>query len=253
MSLRRLCFLLSSPPNKNGFVGELKNFAETVTRETASRTRERSQNGSELQAVGRRSTPSVNLSKARKDRGWTAFRGNSDESKSQKAGAEQGDPTGSQGQEAVGNEISISHDTPSELSCSSELIKVFGTNPFERSDYTHHPRSGPRADTLERMGEEDSCTDQSHHRSHCLEHCRLPLRPERTCRKRRRACTVKNISGRVGTKREDRGFSATGVSKGCSETAAFARKSTGTARNHWFTTQTLSPFPPRSGCDIFTR
>jgi hypothetical protein len=39
----------------------------------------------------------------------------SDEGKRQKAGAEQGNPTGSQGKEAVGNEISISHDTPSEL------------------------------------------------------------------------------------------------------------------------------------------
>ena len=39
---------------------------------------------------------------------------NSDESESQKAGAEQGHPTGSQGKEAVGNKISISHDTPSD-------------------------------------------------------------------------------------------------------------------------------------------
>ena len=38
----------------------------------------------------------------------------SDEGESQKAGTEQGDPTGSQGKEAVGNEISISHDTPSD-------------------------------------------------------------------------------------------------------------------------------------------
>jgi hypothetical protein len=47
-------------------------------------------------------------------RGWTGFRGSSDEGESQKAGAEQGNPTGSQGKEAVGNEISISHDTPSD-------------------------------------------------------------------------------------------------------------------------------------------
>jgi hypothetical protein len=39
----------------------------------------------------------------------------SDEGESQKAGAEQGDPTGSQGKEAVRNKISISHDTPSDL------------------------------------------------------------------------------------------------------------------------------------------
>ena len=52
---------------------------------------------------------------ARKVRGWTDFRGSLDEGESQKAGAEQGDPTGSQGKEAVGNKISISHDTPSDL------------------------------------------------------------------------------------------------------------------------------------------
>jgi hypothetical protein len=39
----------------------------------------------------------------------------SDEGESQQAGAEQGHPACSQGKEAVGNEISISHDTPSDL------------------------------------------------------------------------------------------------------------------------------------------
>jgi hypothetical protein len=39
----------------------------------------------------------------------------SDEGESQKAGAEQGDPTCSQGKEAVGNKISISHDTSSDF------------------------------------------------------------------------------------------------------------------------------------------
>ena len=38
----------------------------------------------------------------------------SDEGESQKAGAEQGDPTGRQGKEPIGNEISISHNTPSD-------------------------------------------------------------------------------------------------------------------------------------------
>ena len=44
-------------------------------------------------------------------RGWTDFRGSLDEGESQKAGAKQGDPTCSQGKEAIGNKISISHDT----------------------------------------------------------------------------------------------------------------------------------------------
>ena len=67
-------------------------------------------------SLGPRPTLPAGRSEARKVRGWTAFREaiNSDESKSQKAGTEQGDPTGSQGKEAVGNEISISHDTPSD-------------------------------------------------------------------------------------------------------------------------------------------
>src|ERR1700742_3225424 len=52
---------------------------------------------------------------ARKVRGWTAPpQEGSDEGKSQEAGAEQGDTTGRQGKESVGNEISISHDTPSD-------------------------------------------------------------------------------------------------------------------------------------------
>ena len=47
--------------------------------------------------------------------GPTSAGASSDEGESQKAGAEQGDPTGSQGKEAVRNKISISHDTPSDL------------------------------------------------------------------------------------------------------------------------------------------
>jgi hypothetical protein len=68
---------------------------------------------SELQTHGRRSTPAAPGAEVR---GWTAFRRpvSSDEGESQKAGAEQGDPTRSQGKEAVRNEISISHDTPSD-------------------------------------------------------------------------------------------------------------------------------------------
>ena len=47
-------------------------------------------------------------------RGWTAFRESSNEGESQKAGAEQGNPTGRQGKEAVRHKISIPHDTPSD-------------------------------------------------------------------------------------------------------------------------------------------
>jgi hypothetical protein len=53
---------------------------------------------------------------AAESRSWTGFRKpeGSDESESQQAGAEQGHPARSQGKEAVRNEISISHDTPSD-------------------------------------------------------------------------------------------------------------------------------------------
>jgi hypothetical protein len=64
----------------------------------------------------RRRTPSDDRSKAAEGAGLDRLpRQSSDEGESQKAGAEQGDATCSQGKEAVGNEISISHDTPSEL------------------------------------------------------------------------------------------------------------------------------------------
>jgi hypothetical protein len=42
-TLRRICFLLSSPADQNGFAGKLNNVVGTVARETASRTRERGQ------------------------------------------------------------------------------------------------------------------------------------------------------------------------------------------------------------------
>jgi hypothetical protein len=59
-------------------------------------------------------------------RGWAAFRGpsNSDESESQQAGAEQGDATCGQGKKAVGNEISISHDTTSDSDARPNLLKL---------------------------------------------------------------------------------------------------------------------------------
>jgi hypothetical protein len=176
LRLRRLCFLLSSLVEQNGFVGRRQNFLGTGSDETASRTREvvKSVRKIDISAATKRrslSEPGAEgpgLDRLPRETG-------SDESESQKAGAEQGDPTGSQGQEAVGNEISISHDTPSDFRCSTELIKSFGTSHFERSDTRTPPRSRPRADNLERMGEEDSGTDQSHHRSHCLEHCKTSL------------------------------------------------------------------------------
>jgi hypothetical protein len=62
----------------------------------------------------RRSTPSP-VEAGAEARGWTGFRVRfSDEGESQKAGAEQGNPTGRQGKEAVRHKISIPHDTPSD-------------------------------------------------------------------------------------------------------------------------------------------
>jgi hypothetical protein len=86
-----------------------------VAREACSRTRERiddvgiSGTWPAMSAAGRSEL-------ARKPGAGpaTARLTGSDESESQKAGAEQGHPARSQGKEAVGNEISISHDTPSD-------------------------------------------------------------------------------------------------------------------------------------------
>jgi hypothetical protein len=56
-TLRRFCFLLSSPADQNGFAGKLKNVVGTVAHETASRTREdnyvrMSDKSSAMNAVG---------------------------------------------------------------------------------------------------------------------------------------------------------------------------------------------------------
>jgi hypothetical protein len=127
-------------------------------------------------STGRRSTPSAGRSEARKPGAGPASVGCSDEGESQKAGAEQGDPTGRQGKEAVGNEISISHDTPSDSHARPNLLKLSERATLNEA-ITPHPRSGPRANTLERMGEKDSGTEQTHHRSHCLEHCSQSFAP----------------------------------------------------------------------------
>ena len=54
----------------------------------------------------------------------------SDERESQEAGAEQGDPSGSQRKKPIGNEISISHDTPSD----SDALKCRLVRNAQRDD-----------------------------------------------------------------------------------------------------------------------
>ena len=48
---------------------------------------------------------------------------------------------------------------------------------MERSDTRWRSRSRPRADTFERVGDEYCGADQTHHRSHCLEHCKTSFAP----------------------------------------------------------------------------
>jgi hypothetical protein len=67
------------------------------------------------------------------------------------------------------------------------------------------------------MGEEDSGAEQSHHRSHCLEHCKPSLARPSHAQKTVAALHSQKDSGRKNTKPWDRGFSATGVSKGGSK------------------------------------
>jgi hypothetical protein len=115
LSLRRFCFRVSSPQGQNGFAGSFKNFVGTAARETASRTREDDESGQNCRHI--------TGDQCRRQAGLDRIPGKpgSDEGESQQAGAEQGHPTGSQGKEAVGNEISISHDTPSDLM----LVRIY--------------------------------------------------------------------------------------------------------------------------------
>ena len=101
----------------------------------------------------------------------------SDEGERQQAGAEQGHSTRSQGQEAIGNEISIAHDTPSDLNARPNCLRLSERATSIESDKRDPPRSNPRADPLKRMCEENSGADQSHHCCHRLEHRKRPLRP----------------------------------------------------------------------------
>src|SRR6516162_3402261 len=77
---------------------------------------------------------------------------------------------------------------------------------------THFPWSNPGADNLKCMGQENASADQTHHCSHCLEHCKTSFTPLRDT-KRRQPCTVKKIPWRQQIIRLHRGFFATGVSK----------------------------------------
>lgn len=95
-----------------------------MARETSSRTREREM-PSKSATLGRFYSPAGRSEARTAGAGWTAFRrpSNSDESESQQAGAEQGDATCSQGKKAVGNEISVSHDTTSDSDARPNLLK----------------------------------------------------------------------------------------------------------------------------------
>ena len=100
----------------------------------------------------------------------------SNEGESQKAGAKKGKSRRGQGKKAIGNEVLISHHTPSDLDARWNLLKL-SERPFRKKRSTLPPRSNPRTDSVKRMGQENSGADQTHYCRHCLNHCQRPLRP----------------------------------------------------------------------------
>ena len=100
----------------------------------------------------------------------------SNEGESQKAGAKKGKSRRGQGKKAIGNEVLISHHTPSDLDARWNLLKL-SERPFRKKRSTLPPKSNPRTDSVKRMGQENSGADQTHYCRHCLNHCQRPLRP----------------------------------------------------------------------------
>jgi len=133
----------------------------------------------------------------------------SNEGESQKAGAKKGKSRRGQGKKAIGNEVLISHHTPSDLDARWNLLKL-SERPFRKKRSTLPPRSNPRTDSVKRMGQENSGADQTHYCRHCLNHCQRSFAPLRD-RKRRPPCTVKKISWHQHTIPIDRGLCATDV------------------------------------------
>ena len=142
----------------------------------------------------------------------------SDEGERQQAGAEQGHSTRSQGQEAIGNQISIAHDTPSDLNARPNCLRL-----SERATSIEAIHVTRRGQTRERIPS-----------NACARKIPAPIRAitavivsnianvlcaPRTRRRRWRRCTVKKIQGGRNTMACDRGFSATGVPKGAIKTA----------------------------------
>ena len=135
----------------------------------------------------------------------------SNEGESQKAGAKKGKSRRGQGKKAIGNEVLISHHTPSDLDARWNLLKLSErafskqaihasaqVKPVSGFRQTHGPgrlrrRPNPSLPSL----------------SQTLPTSFAPLRD----RERRRPCTVKKISRRQHIIAFDRGFCATRVSK----------------------------------------
>src|SRR5262249_54970492 len=106
------------------------------------------------------------------------------------------------------------------------------------------------------MSKENAGANQTHHCCHCLEHCKTSFAPLRDTR-RRQPCTVKKIPSCSQIIPLHRWFCATGVSKPGRRRARKARKSRANQRLTnaalHSSSQTVSPFPPCSGCVIFVR
>ena len=118
------------------------------------------------------------------------------------------------------------------ISILSGPIKSFRTSPIHCSVSERYcPRPSGREHTFESVGQENAQTQETHYRSHCLEHCKHPSRPARE-KTPVRPCTVKRIPGRRRTFPKGWGFPATDVSKGSTTTPTWLGESTACAANH---------------------
>jgi hypothetical protein len=103
------------------------------------------------------------------------------------------------------------------------------------------------------VGKKNTGAHQGHHCSHCLNHRKSPFAPlhppnDRAVAQSKRFTGENSDRTRVMIYCNSLFETETGEMR---DTPFAPRISTDTQRNHSFTTRGLTPFPPRSGCDIF--
>ena len=97
------------------------------------------------------------------------------ERESQQARAQHHKAGCGQREEAIGNKVVITHDTPSTLDARPNLLKL-SESAFLK-EVSASPRSGPRAIALKCVGKENPGSKQSQESRNRLNHRKCPLRP----------------------------------------------------------------------------